>query len=127
MDEKYRETVARRLRFYLMALQMSQRDLAERVGVTEASVSNWTTGTKIPRADTIDKICDVFGCNRSDLIEEPAEPASPLVLKHIANFSELPPEQQALVDDLTKALQERSQGAGDDLAILQKLLSALQS
>ena len=97
------------------------------MGVTEASVSYWLNGSKIPRAETVDKLCDLFGCKRSDLIESNSEPASPLVLKHIANFSELPPEQQALVDDLTKALQERSQGAGDDLAILQKLLSALQS
>ena len=49
---------------------MTQADLAEYMNVSTASISNWCTGNKIPRMDKVDKLCELFDINRSDLIED---------------------------------------------------------
>lgn len=46
----------------------TQRELAEYVGVSQATISNWCKGVKMPRMDKIDKICEFFHINRSDLM-----------------------------------------------------------
>lgn len=48
----------------------SQFDLADYVGVSQSAVSNWCKGKKTPRMSKIDKICEFFGVNRSDILEE---------------------------------------------------------
>lgn len=43
--------------------------LADFVGVSDNTVTNWTHGHKIPRMDKIDKICSFFSVPRSALLE----------------------------------------------------------
>ena len=47
----------------------TQLELAEFVGVSDASVNNWVNGIKLPRMDKVDKICKFLNVKRSDLIE----------------------------------------------------------
>lgn len=49
---------------------MTQAELAERMNVSTATTSNWCNGVKLPRMDKIDKMCKLFGCLRSDLLED---------------------------------------------------------
>lgn len=67
--------IARRIQHYLDAQSKTQADLADYMGVSQATVSNWCTGRKVPRMDKIDKICEFFGVERSDLMVEDKEPA----------------------------------------------------
>lgn len=72
MSEKsFNEVFASRLRYYLSRDDMTQKDLAARLGVGTTSVYNWCNGVKTPRMDKVDAMCKLFGCNRFDLIEEP--------------------------------------------------------
>lgn len=52
----------------------TQSELAEYMGVSQATISNWCKGVKMPRMDKIDKICDFFHINRSDLMKEHNDP-----------------------------------------------------
>lgn len=61
---------SKNLKFYLERYEMSQADLAKRLGVSTTSVSNWVQGLKAPRMDKVDTMCDLFNCSRSDLMEE---------------------------------------------------------
>ena len=45
----------------------SQADLAKYMNVSQTAVSNWCNGIKMPRMDKIDKICEFFGVNRTEL------------------------------------------------------------
>lgn len=47
---------------------VTQKELAEYIGVSQATVSNWISGTKTPRMDKIDKICNFFDVSRSRLM-----------------------------------------------------------
>lgn len=54
----------------------TQNDLADYMGVTQATVSNWCKGLKVPRMDKIDDICDFFNVPRTVLFgEEPTNSA----------------------------------------------------
>lgn len=60
-----------RLRHYLELYEMTQAELAKRLGVGTTSVSNWVNGIKTPRMDKVDAMCEIFHCSRSDLIVDP--------------------------------------------------------
>ena len=71
MDEKeINIIIARQIAHYMEKENISQKEIAEYVGVSQASVSNWCKGIKMPRMDKIDKLCELFGCTRSDLMDE---------------------------------------------------------
>lgn len=60
--------IGKRLFLKLNASGKTQAELAEFLGVTQASVSNWVNGIKLPRMDKIDKICAFLNCSRSSLL-----------------------------------------------------------
>jgi len=68
-EREYNEIFAENLKRYLDLNDMSQTDLARRLGVSAQSVTNWCAGKKSPRMDKVDAMCKIFGCNRSDLME----------------------------------------------------------
>lgn len=51
----------------------TQLDLAEYMGVSQATVSNWCKGIKMPRMTKIDMICNYFDIKRSDLMNNKSE------------------------------------------------------
>lgn len=72
-EQEFNEIFSKRLRYYLNQYDMSQADLAKKLGVGTTSVYNWCNGIKTPRMDKIDAMCDLFHCKRSDLIEDKTE------------------------------------------------------
>ena len=47
---------------------LSNTELASRLGVSEVAVSRWKTGSRNPRAEMIDKMCEIFNCTHNDLL-----------------------------------------------------------
>lgn len=54
---------------------INQTELANKLGVTKATVSGWLSGKYVPRANVAQDICNIFGVEMSDLLtkKEPAE------------------------------------------------------
>lgn len=69
-EQEFNAIFSKRLRYYLNQYDMSQADLAKKIGVGTTSVYNWCNGIKTPRMDKVDAMCDLFHCKRSDLMEE---------------------------------------------------------
>lgn len=67
-ETEFNKLFAAKLKFYLVRNDMTQADLAERLGVGTTSVYNWCSGLKTPRMDKVDKMCEIFGISRSALI-----------------------------------------------------------
>lgn len=65
-----KETLAKNLLFYLELTGKSQKEVAEYIGVTPASLNEWTKAKKYPRIDKIEMLARYFGILKSDLIEE---------------------------------------------------------
>lgn len=58
------------LKHWIKVKAKSQVFLAEELGVTEAAVSQWCKGAKLPTIPKIQKICEVLHIDMSDLMQE---------------------------------------------------------
>lgn len=72
-EKEFNQIFSKRLRFYLSKYEMTQLELSKLLGVGTTSVYNWCSGLKTPRMDKVDKMCQIFHCKRSDLIEDKEE------------------------------------------------------
>lgn len=61
--------VADNIRYYLAAQHKTQRDVANDLGIKQASLSNWCTGKVIPNIKTTQCLADYFGVDISELLE----------------------------------------------------------
>ena len=69
-EQDFNAVFSKRLRYYLNKFEITQVELAKKLGVGTTSVYNWCNGIKSPRMDKVDAMCDLFHCNRSDLMED---------------------------------------------------------
>ena len=70
MGEEYKAIFFQRLAYYLNKTGISQVALADKLGVSEAAVSFWVKGAKIPRMDKLQAMAELFGCSLTDLVTE---------------------------------------------------------
>lgn len=52
---------------------LSQEDLAEKIGVSRQSVSKWESGSAYPEMDKMVQICNIFNLNIDDLLNQDIE------------------------------------------------------
>ena len=69
-ENNFNSLFAKNLRFFLEKNNMTQLELSKKLNVGTTSVYNWCNGIKTPRMDKVDKMCQIFGCRRSDLITD---------------------------------------------------------
>lgn len=67
-EAEFNKIFAAKLKYFLARNNMTQADLANKLGVGTTSVYNWCSGLKTPRMDKVDKMCEIFGISRSALI-----------------------------------------------------------
>lgn len=72
-EQEFNAIFSKRLRYYLNKYEMTQVELAKKLGVGTTSVYNWCNGIKTPRMDKVDSMCELFHCKRSDLMEDKPE------------------------------------------------------
>lgn len=79
----YNEIFARNLNRQMEYNEINQTELAKKLGVTPAAVSEWCRGNRTPKdLEQLYKLCGLLGCSVSELIGEPddlPEGAIPLV------------------------------------------------
>ncbi len=61
---------ASRLKYYLMLNNKTQSDLVNDLRYEKSTVSNWCSGTRVPKIDTIIDIANYLHVNVGDLIED---------------------------------------------------------
>ena len=69
--------MGKNLTYYVKRSGMSQKELAEIVGVAASTFNDWMKGKKYPRIDKIEILANYFGILKSDLIEDKDKNASP--------------------------------------------------
>ena len=67
-EEKTKELFVKQLKHYMDLTGIKAVDLAERMGVTPASVSRWMHCHYLPSVARIKEMADVLGCKTSDLL-----------------------------------------------------------
>ena len=61
---------ARNLRHYMSAKGLTQKDVAQAIGVLPQTFNTWMQGIALPRMGKIQALADYFGIRKSDLIDD---------------------------------------------------------
>lgn len=83
-----REEIAKNLLFYRKKCGLTQKALADRLGVKNTAVSNWESGNNSIDIDTLVNACDIFGVTLNDMYGKFSSPS------HTLNY-----EEEQLVDN----------------------------
>ena len=101
-------------------LQMTQEDIAERVGVTRQSVAKWEAGESVPDLDKCKQLADIFGVSLDDLANyEPDENlglAVPPKGKHLFGLVTVGDKGQIVIPAKARKMFDIS--PGDQLVVL---------
>ena len=62
-------TMGRNIKRYIKQNEMTAAHLAEVIGVSTATISDWSNGKTYPRIDKIEAMADFFGVSKSDVEE----------------------------------------------------------
>ena len=112
-EKELNSIIAKNISKYLEIQSKTQSDLAEYIGVSQATVSNWCKGIKMPRMAKIDMICNFFSIKRSDLMNSTPDISSTPDFNHhqskdeetlISSYRELNPANKKKSVTYTKNL-----------------------
>ena len=67
-------TKIRQLRCFREKMGWTQRDLAEKVGLSETTIWNYENGRREPRLQDLKKFAEVFNCTIDELINPTVPP-----------------------------------------------------
>ena len=128
-EQEINSIIAKNITYHLSRCGKSQVDLADYMNVSQATVSNWCKGIKLPRMDKIDKICEFFNIHRSDLMNDSSSKETTEYYinddaRELAEFLFQNPEYKVLFDasrkvkkediEFVKQMIDRMRGDSDD-------------
>lgn len=96
-----REIFARNFDIYLNRAGKTQADIADELGVSSATVSDWANGKKYPRVDKMQRIADYLGVLISDLRED--KPVKDIAVSRIERARKKMPQEKK--DAMMKVLE----------------------
>lgn len=73
--------ISKNIKRFRMDRDWTQEQLAEKVGVTRSTVTQWETGWSKPRMGAVEKLAAVFGVSTSDMVNDQSD---------ISNFVDVP-------------------------------------
>ena len=63
-EKELNSIICKKINYYMDINGTTQMELANYMGVSQATISNWQKGIKTPRMSKIDKICEFFHIQR---------------------------------------------------------------
>ena len=100
-----KKVFAENLEYYLSKHDMQQKELAQKLGVGQSTVTDWIKARAYPRMDKVQKMAEIFGVEMSDLVEVRGIESKTYVLKEaqkIADDLVANPESLALYQEIKK-------------------------
>lgn len=67
MSENIKDTVAKNLLYYRKKNKITQKELAEKLGVKHNAISSWENGVNSIDIDTLFRVCQIFGITVNDM------------------------------------------------------------
>lgn len=79
-DDTIKKNISKNIAKYRESAGLSQKDLANKLGVVPSRISNWETGANCPTIDILFEVCEVLGVSINDIYG--VYPDSKFVLKY---------------------------------------------
>ncbi len=86
MSDNIKETVAKNLLYYRKKNKITQKELAEKLGVKHNAISSWENGVNSIDIDTLFQICKIFGISVNDMYASPFHQLSSLKNIDVSKF-----------------------------------------
>lgn len=99
-----------KIRYYRTEKKLTQDELGEKIGVKKATISNYETGYRTPKQDTLFELANILGVKIDDLFPNPndnsveIENERPAIVGLINDIRKLNAEEQLKVHNYVKAL-----------------------
>lgn len=104
--------LAAKLRSALEKSELTARDLADRIGIHESTVSLWLSGGRTPRMKNLEKMAQALGIEMAELWEGPeATPANATQQAVLDDMAAMTPEQQEAVAAMVRSIKLASRPA----------------
>lgn len=117
-ENDYKQIFSKNLKHYMNLSHKNQMDLMRDLNLSSSTVSNWCTGTKLPRMNKVQMLADYFGIEKSDLIEEKKDMDDTHCFSpEIKNIA----QEIADNEDLTKLFDVVKTASPDDLKLLYEI------
>lgn len=65
---KIKDNIATNLLYYLKERNMSQKEMADKLGVARSSVNNWIKNNNLPDIDLLQQICEILNITLAELL-----------------------------------------------------------
>lgn len=79
-DDSIKKNISKNIGKYREARGMSQKELAQRLGVVPSRISNWETGANCPTIDILFEVCEILSVSINDIYG--VYPDSKLILQY---------------------------------------------
>lgn len=87
--------ISMRLKELRLEKELTQKELAEKLGITQDSISLWEKGKRIPDTGYIIKLCEIFQISADYLLGRTDDLGTPVP----GNAPQYSAEEQKLIDD----------------------------
>lgn len=78
-----KEIISYNLNFYMNQNGKSRKDVADAIGVSYFTLTDWVKGKTIPRMDKLEKLAQYFNVKISDLVEKKSINSNPVEMATI--------------------------------------------
>lgn len=86
MSENIKEIIAKNLLYYRKKNKITQKELADKLGVKHNAISAWENGVNSIDIDTLFQICKIFGITVNDMYTSPFHQLSNLKNIDVSKF-----------------------------------------
>lgn len=70
MDQTHMNNLCQNIKIYRKRLNLTQEELANKLGYTKQAISNWETGKNLPSPEDIEKIAQILEVDQNVLIKK---------------------------------------------------------
>lgn len=81
-----KEVFSKNLRRYIDLSGKERKEVAEELGFSYSTFTDWVNGNSYPRIDRIEKLANYFGIKKSDLIESELHTSYNAVAESLGNY-----------------------------------------
>ena len=81
-DDTIKKNISKNIAKYRESAGLSQKELANKLGVVPSRISNWETGANCPTIDILFEVCEVLGVSINEPIAAPVNLPVLSVLKN---------------------------------------------
>lgn len=89
MESNIRAVLQRNLNIYIKNSRLSQKEIAEKLGVSKAAITNWLNGSNSPNMEVLANLCTILNVPMSKMLSDETVKLTEKEKRLLDNFKQL--------------------------------------